>query len=559
VEPIFQWNVDELLMERDPFVKPYTPEGYLVERMTAFSDEGRGFVLDWVRRYRGRLQRAKRVEELYGLLQELEVAEGEAYARRHGRREARDAADLQQILSILDKNRKMRRRVDPGPVSTEKRAKAWTRKSALREPLYHVTRYGRRIEEEGLKSRSQTRARDEAKGISGRQAGSSGFGGGPGEAVSLTPHRESALRMAAAFEALNESYVNPKGVSQWFKAHWMPVLTREERRRAFSAKPGPGRVKRVIYEATSNHREADPVFTVPWIIGVPSRVPKGDIGVVTAYADVDQVVLSRGTKMTMLSGVGAGAGDVQGFDQVGIESCPPRGGVVKNRLGSLVQRLYPWLEEAAIASSTGNAWEADEIQVCSAHLTVTNFEPIYNWREILMPRRTISKDLAQIMEEVSRGSRAVLSGSSNRDIASELLPLRQAMDEVFSCSTAFGDCHPEAPSAGHCMLASMVVQDLFGGKIVGGTVNEIPHYWNRIGRVDVDVTGDQFGFEGVRVKQGALHRGKAFSRRPQESLAQPYNKKVSSLHKTFVKKLITVLKRQGHSQWAKELTGGRNG
>lgn len=148
-----------------------------------------------------------------------------------------------------------------------------------------------------------------------------------------------------------------------------------------------------------------------------------------------------------------------------------------------------------------------------------------------------------------------LPGSRNTaDLAKQLQPLRDAMDEVFRCDTAYGTCHPAAPSAGHCMLASMVVQDLFGGEIVGGEVKKIPHYWNRIGGQDVDITGDQFGFAEVRVKKGPLHKGTVFNRAPQETLGQPYNAEVTKLHKRFVKRLIPVLRAAGQTEWAKQLS-----
>jgi len=148
-----------------------------------------------------------------------------------------------------------------------------------------------------------------------------------------------------------------------------------------------------------------------------------------------------------------------------------------------------------------------------------------------------------------------LPGSRNVDLSKRLQPLRDAMEEIFRCDTAYGDCHPAAPSAGHCMLASMVVQDLFGGQIVGGTVKNIPHYWNRIGEHDVDITGDQFGFAEVRIKKGPLHKGAVFGRAPQETLDQPYNAEVTRLHKRFVKRLIGVLRKGGEKQWASQLAG----
>jgi hypothetical protein len=148
-----------------------------------------------------------------------------------------------------------------------------------------------------------------------------------------------------------------------------------------------------------------------------------------------------------------------------------------------------------------------------------------------------------------------LQPGSSSDVKRQLAPLRLAMSEVFDCSTAFGDCHPEHPSSGHCMLSAMVVQDLYGGCIRGGTVSKIPHYWNDIGGVQVDLTADQFGDTPIRVSKGTLYPGSfTFRREPQEELPQPYNKKVSSLHRRFRKKLIPVLKEQGMSKESTRLS-----
>jgi hypothetical protein len=165
--------------------------------------------------------------------------------------------------------------------------------------------------------------------------------------------------------------------------------------------------------------------------------------------------------------------------------------------------------------------------------------------------------LDDLFEKAGAANRylSIPAGSSNVDLSNRLQPLREAMDEIFRCDTAYGTCHPDAPSAGHCMLASMVVQDLFGGKIVGGIVKQIPHYWNRLDKTDVDVTGDQFGFPGVRVKKGPLHKGSVFQRKPQETLKQPYNSEVTRLHKRFVKRLIPILNQMGESDWVAQLNG----
>jgi hypothetical protein len=146
-----------------------------------------------------------------------------------------------------------------------------------------------------------------------------------------------------------------------------------------------------------------------------------------------------------------------------------------------------------------------------------------------------------------------LRGES-RSIKRQLEPLRGAMDEVFNCTTAFGDCHPDYPSAGHCMLSAMVIQDLFGGCIRGGTIGGIPHYWNEVNALHLDLTADQFGFAPIRVSKQTLYPDSfTFHRNPQERLSEPYNKKVNGLHRKFRTKLIPVLRSQGMGDYAKRL------
>lgn len=144
-------------------------------------------------------------------------------------------------------------------------------------------------------------------------------------------------------------------------------------------------------------------------------------------------------------------------------------------------------------------------------------------------------------------------GSANRatGLREKLLPLREALDGAFACSTAFGDCRRDAPSAGHCMLASMIVQDLFGGCIVSGEIRGVPHYWNRIGPIDVDLTGDQFGYRPVRVKAGALYPGgHLFPRERGRSLALPFNLEIMGKYQSFANKIIHRLRGLGQGAWS---------
>lgn len=58
---------------------------------------------------------------------------------------------------------------------------------------------------------------------------------------------------------------------------------------------------------------------------------------------------------------------------------------------------------------------------------------------------------------------------------------------------------PENPLWGHCAVVSLLIQDLYGGDLVRGSLKEHPkygylrsHYWNRIDGKDIDFTKEQY-------------------------------------------------------------------
>ena len=152
-----------------------------------------------------------------------------------------------------------------------------------------------------------------------------------------------------------------------------------------------------------------------------------------------------------------------------------------------------------------------------------------------------------------------LPGSANKTLCKALAPLRDSMDEVFRCDTAFGTCRVDEgkASAGHCMLSAMIVQDLFGGKIQFGIVQDTPHYWTRVGNRDVDLTGDQFDEAKIRVRSKLYGGGSTFIRDPHEQLVQPMNAELTKMHERFVTRLIPILTRRGHEDWAGQLQRGQ--
>ena len=122
------------------------------------------------------------------------------------------------------------------------------------------------------------------------------------------------------------------------------------------------------------------------------------------------------------------------------------------------------------------------------------------------------------------------------ELEKQLSALRKAMKKEFSCDTAYGTCNKNSMASGHCMLSALIVQDLFGGDILGGVVDGIPHYWNKICQYEVDLTGDQFNLPAIQIKRGKLYSDSyEFNRDPFESMNQDFNADVWKKHCKFRK------------------------
>lgn len=92
------------------------------------------------------------------------------------------------------------------------------------------------------------------------------------------------------------------------------------------------------------------------------------------------------------------------------------------------------------------------------------------------------------------------------DIVSRLESLRSTLEPNFQTDTAVfqgTDGYSEGPSA----CVAVIVRALFGGQFVSSTVRRDSHWFNRLeARGDgyyVDLTGDQFGFDPVRIGKTA--------------------------------------------------------
>ena len=84
--------------------------------------------------------------------------------------------------------------------------------------------------------------------------------------------------------------------------------------------------------------------------------------------------------------------------------------------------------------------------------------------------------------------------------------LRWKLETRFNLDTAAPgtDWSLARASAGHCAAVAVVVSTFYGGTYVSAVVDGVSHWFNRIetdeGLVDLDLTGDQFGREPVRME-----------------------------------------------------------
>lgn len=155
-------------------------------------------------------------------------------------------------------------------------------------------------------------------------------------------------------------------------------------------------------------------------------------------------------------------------------------------------------------------------------------------------------------EETLRG--AANKSLPSRDVCESLKPLREAMELVFSCETAYGTCKSYNPAAAHCFMASALLQDLYGGEIVYGEVGMVPHYWVKIGRRYVDLTGDQFGRPPIQcATQSPYPVRQVFPRKPHERDEQ--DTKVQDKYDLFKQRVSQTLRGMGQRGMASALGG----
>lgn len=119
-----------------------------------------------------------------------------------------------------------------------------------------------------------------------------------------------------------------------------------------------------------------------------------------------------------------------------------------------------------------------------------------------------------------------------------LIPLRRMFESGFAPDTAAtGYYQQNVPSAGHCSPVAAIIYEMFGGQLMRAQVQHCIHWFNRLpighDQFDVDLTGDQFGFEPVQVEPaGELYED-----------ATPI--RFSTVSELFTPKAVLLAKRSG--------------
>lgn len=166
-----------------------------------------------------------------------------------------------------------------------------------------------------------------------------------------------------------------------------------------------------------------------------------------------------------------------------------------------------------------------------------------------------TREMREVWGLLSSPSAAQIRGAANKDVCQMLLPLRQSMEEVFSCKTVYGTCRPKLPAAGHCFMAALAVQDIFGGHIMFGESNRTPHYWNVVGKKQIDITGDQFFRPPVQCGpwEPAFYKVKHQYKRARHEFPGSKSHPAMKRYEIFRKKLAKDLRSKGHGPWAEKL------
>lgn len=150
-----------------------------------------------------------------------------------------------------------------------------------------------------------------------------------------------------------------------------------------------------------------------------------------------------------------------------------------------------------ILKNDGTEDYVDVIAYSPSQQALKNFKENIKDRIVLIERDIQKVDLEWVQEE-----REV----EIEDFKKELINFRNQLEPHFSASTACPGTVWNVVSSGHCAVVALLTQNKFGGELVSTKINGHSNWFNRIDGYDVDLTGDQFGFDEVQIKpQGTLY------------------------------------------------------
>lgn len=116
---------------------------------------------------------------------------------------------------------------------------------------------------------------------------------------------------------------------------------------------------------------------------------------------------------------------------------------------------------------------------------------------------------------------------------------RAQLDNAFSKTTAHPLADYNCKSAGHCAVVSKLLYDWYGADMVSAIVNGNSHWFNRVliggDTCDVDLTGDQFGFDSVQVAAPGRLYPNTRLRKNEEICSE-----TMSRYNIFVNRLISI-------------------
>ena len=96
------------------------------------------------------------------------------------------------------------------------------------------------------------------------------------------------------------------------------------------------------------------------------------------------------------------------------------------------------------------------------------------------------------------------------DVLTELQDLRDKLSSAFGPDTAASGFPKCGPSSGQCAAVAAVVHEVLGGDMLSTHISGHSHWLNRVAMgghaLDIDFTGDQFGFPPIQLSQaGTLY------------------------------------------------------